>query len=209
MTSEEIEEHNRAFEQASRLVKGEMILDGGRPPLKLSREARVKLDGALHLLARVLELNPKNWSAMWLVGKVHQRLDNYAVAFTFFGRAHEINPTQPDVAREASLCAMSMGHPEDAISYARSAVQSRSNDNGLKANLALAFLLAGRLNDAKTTIESATAGDPSDTVSQTIRDIIEHFIAVGRTPPKTPTALEEYWKLHKQASSDWMGSSKW
>jgi Flp pilus assembly protein TadD len=193
MTPEEIEEHNRAFEQAAQLAKQEIIVDGCQPSSSLQRSARFNMERSLELFTRVLELNPRNWSAMWLVGKVHQRFGDYATAFTWFVQAYKINPSQPDVAREASICAMFLGCSEDAISYAQGALRSRPS-NGLQANLALALLLAGRLGEAKMAIDKATAGDSTDTVAQTVRGMVDHFIAIGRTPPNTTAALEDYWR---------------
>ena len=194
MTRDQVEEHNRAFERAAQLVRGEIILHGHRPPSSPTASVRSKLERALQLFVRVLELNPKNWGAMWLVGKVHQRLGDQSAAFTWFVRAYGVNPSQADVAREASLCAMSLGRSEEAIAYARSAVESQPSNGGLQANMALALLLAGRLDEAKTAIDEATAGGAADTISQTVASMIDHFIAVGRKPPTTTAALEDYWK---------------
>ena len=48
---------------------------------------------------RVLELKPENWSALWIAGKVHQRLGEDEAAFSFFERAYQANPSQPDCMR--------------------------------------------------------------------------------------------------------------
>jgi Flp pilus assembly protein TadD len=152
------------------------------------------LERGIELFARVLELNPKNWSAMWLVGKVYQRFGDQSAAFKWFVRAYEVNPSQIDVAREASLCAMSLGRSEEAISYAHRALESQPSNGGLQANLALAFLLAGQLNAAKTFSDKATASGVTDTISQTVSSMIDHFITVGQKTPITTAALEDYWK---------------
>jgi hypothetical protein len=78
MNPNQIKEHNRAFEQAAQLVKGEIIVHGHQPPCSPTASVRSKLERALHLFARSLELNPKNWSAMWLVGKVGELSANSA-----------------------------------------------------------------------------------------------------------------------------------
>jgi tetratricopeptide (TPR) repeat protein len=196
MTPEQIEEHDRVFEQAVQPVKYEIIVHG-RPQASIDDESlRLKLNQSLRLFDRVLELHPGNWSAMWLVGKVYQRLGNQSTAFTWFVRAHQINPSQPDVAREASLCAMELGRSDDAVFYARGAIECQPSNTGLHANLALAFLLAGRLDEAKSAIHQSVVSNPEDIVSQTVGSMIEHFVATGHKPPGTTSSLENYWKDH-------------
>lgn len=197
MTFDEIEEHNRAFQEGSELVKGGLLLTGSRPPAGVDETCRARLDRALSLFARVLEINPKNWSAMWLAGKVHQRLGDNSAALAWFSQAHRMNPSQVDVAREASICAMSLGRSGDAISYAQDALHTKPSDGGLQANLALAFLLAGRAEEAKTIIERAMMIDPADSVSLTLGHMIDHFVDCGERPPSTTAALDEYWRKRK------------
>jgi Flp pilus assembly protein TadD len=198
MTPDQIEEHNGAFEQAAQLIEGEIITQGHQPTSGATASVRSKLERALQLLARVLELNPANWSAMWLAGKIHQRLGNQSKAFALFVQAYQINQSQPDVAREASLCAMALGRSEEAIHYAQVAFQSQPSNNGLQANLALAFLLAGRLDEAKISIEKVTARSSADAVSKTVRSMIDHLIAAGEKPPNTTAALEDHWRKMRQ-----------
>jgi regulator of sirC expression with transglutaminase-like and TPR domain len=82
MTPDQIEEHDSAFEQAAQIIKGEIIIQGHQPTSSAIPSVRSKLERALQLFARVLELNPRNWSAMWFVGKIHQRLSDQSGAFT-------------------------------------------------------------------------------------------------------------------------------
>ena len=195
-TALEIEEHNRAFQEGSELVRGELQLQEARQSENADQPARAKLEQALRLFARVLEINPENWSAMWLVGKVHQRLGDQTTAYAWFRRAYQINPSQPDVAREASICAMFLGRSEEAITYASSALQNKPPNSSLQANLALALLLAGRLDEARTAIQKAIASDPADKASKTIENMIRHFLTCGKRPPSTTASLEDYWQKH-------------
>jgi hypothetical protein len=69
MTEAQISEHNRAFEEAAAIVQNEIALHE-RPDMPAPGWwLRRRLRRALSLFARVLELNPENWSAMWLMGK--------------------------------------------------------------------------------------------------------------------------------------------
>ena len=193
LTEQQRLEHNNVFDAASTLIQDEIPLHERPqlpPPGWLLRR---KLNRALKLFDRALELKPDNWSAMWLVGKVHQRLGDQTTALSWFERAYQENPSQPDVAREASMCAMDAGRNDTAIVFAHRATQIEPANAGLHANLALAYLLAARIPDAKGSIERSIAADPADQISQTINTIIMHFAANGRTPPTTPPSLLDYW----------------
>lgn len=199
MTEAQRIEHDRVFEEASALVTNELLLHD-RTPLPLPGWwLRRKLKRALSLFDRVLSLKPDNWSAMWLVGKTHQRLGDVTSALSWFERANQVNPSQPDVAREASLCAMEIGRGDAAVAFANRAVQVEPDSAGLHANLALAYLLAGRIDEASRSIRHSLSSDPSDTISHTINAIVEHFSENGHTPPKLTSELQNYWRKHRVA----------
>ena len=199
ITDQQRLEHNQAFEEASALIKDEIPLHERQHMSKPGWFLHRRLNRALALFDRVLKLNPENWSAMWLVGKIHQRLGDYSAALSWFERAYQENPSQPDVAREASLCAMDVGRHDAAIVFAHRAAQIEPANAGLHANLALAYLLAARIPDAQASIERSIAGDPADKISQTINAVINHFATNGRTPPTTTPALLDYWRKSRAA----------
>jgi tetratricopeptide (TPR) repeat protein len=199
MNNDLIPEHNRLFKEASTIIQGQIPLNGQpelpSPNWLLAR----KLRHAVALYKRVLDMNPTNWSAMWLIGKVHQRFRELPEALTWFERSHQANPSQPDVVREASICAMEIGSAEKAIEYSLCAAQLKPSDTGLRANLALAYLLAGRTTEAQKSINEALAAGPTDKISQTIASMIGHFATNGRVPPTTTQALLKYWERERRA----------
>ena len=197
LTEQQRLEHNKAFEDARAIVKNE-IFTHERPLIpKPGWLLRRKLNHALSLFDRVLELNPENWPAMWNVGKVHQRFGDNATALSWFERAYQVNPSQPDIAREAALCAMEIGQHDAAIIFAHRSVQIQPTNGGRHANLALAYLLANRISDAQTSIDTALAADSADKISQSIKAVIQHFATNGGTPPTTAPALVKYWKKNR------------
>jgi len=199
MTEQQRLAHNKLFKKASAIVNDEIQFHD-RPPLpQPGWWLRYRLKRALSLFERVLGLAPENWSAMWLAGMVHKRLGDKVAALALFERAYQVNPSQPDVAREASLCAMDIGRGDAAVVYAHRATQIEPECGGLHANLALACILAGRIDEAQRSIERSLAADASDTISQTIRGIVQHFAANGRTPPKTTAELQNYWHRNRAA----------
>jgi tetratricopeptide (TPR) repeat protein len=198
-TEQRRQEHEQCFKEASNLIMNEIPLHD-RPPLpKPGWFLRRKLKRAISLFERVLQLNPENWAAMWLTGKVYQRLADIPTALIWFERAYQINPSQPDIAREASMCAMDIGQHDAAIVFAHRATQIEPNNAGLHANLALAYLLAGHLDKAQAGIERSLAIDQADKISMTLKAIVLHFVANQQKPPTTTPALQLYWQKNRKA----------
>jgi len=189
-------EHNRLFLEAVAVVKNEIPTSQqphlSKPGWFLAR----KLNRAIDLFKRSLQLNPQNWNAMWFIGKVQQRLRNWDEARVYLERAFQSNPTQPDSAREASICAMELGQTDEAIRLAQSALGLDPTNAGLGANLALAYLLADRLGDARAAIDNASTCDNVDPISETVRAMIQHFAAHSRVPPNSTGSLVTYWHRH-------------
>jgi tetratricopeptide (TPR) repeat protein len=200
MTPSQLEEHNRLCKEAVQIATSEIIIQGHRRLPEPGSSVRSKLDHALQLFSRVIDLNPDNWSAMWFVGKIHQRYGDQSAALEWFARAHNLNSKQVDVLREASICAMELGRSKEAISYASSALDLRPSDAGLQSNLALAFLLAGRLDEAKQSIKRATVEGPADPIVKTLSQMIEHFVVASwLRPPSTTKELLTYWARRRRS----------
>ena len=122
---------------------------------------------------------------MWAIGKVYQRLGDQDAALEWFTRAHAINPSHPDVAREAGIAALDLGRVEEALAFCLAAVASHPDDPGLVCNLALAHCLAGQDTDALRCVAEAADRDPSDTMTATVNHFISQ-VAAGKTPrPRT------------------------
>src|SRR5205823_1792956 len=139
-----------------------------REPAPLDDDGRRRLDEAISLFDEVVRINPKNWAALWLLGKVYQRLGEYEKGLAAFARSHEIRPDQPDVAREASIAAMDLGRPEEAVVYCEQALRAEPDDPGLRANLALALLFSGKPQEAHAVAEEALRRNPADEISARI-----------------------------------------
>src|SRR5262249_32236511 len=71
--------HNQLYKEACALTEGLIHLHD-QPAAELDGAGRQRLERAIPLFQEVLQINPQNWSAMWLLGKVYQRLGDYAQA---------------------------------------------------------------------------------------------------------------------------------
>jgi tetratricopeptide (TPR) repeat protein len=185
--------YERMYNEATDFAMKEIHLHDRRMP-RAGWWLRFKLRKAARMLEEVVRAYPESYSSMWMLGKIQERLENQEGYFTWLARSYETNPSQPDVAREASMAAMNLGRHDDAIAYAHRAAQVDPNDPGLKSNLALAYLLAGKTIQAQEPIAQALAANPTDKISQTVAEMIAHFASKGTTPPSTTQALTDYWR---------------
>lgn len=182
-TEAEISRHNSLYEKGWELTKGRFYFhrEGitGRP----GWWARRKLLEALRCFQQALEINTENWSSMWALGKIYQRLGEHEISLHWFSKAHKINPAQPDVAREAGLAALDCGESSLAIQLCSSAVHSNPDDIGLIANLALAYMLHGDDADAVACARRAVALDPEDEVSRNAMKYVQEVADGQRARP--------------------------
>jgi tetratricopeptide (TPR) repeat protein len=174
--------HGELYKQACRLIEG-LILLSNEEPQPLDPLQRQRLEDAIPLFIEVVAINPGNWAAMWMLGKVYQRLGEYQHGLTWFSRAHRVNSDQPDVAREASIAAMDLGRAEEAIPFCERAIETNPDDAGLRANLALALLFSGKPGEARTVAQEALARDPADKITAHIVRIIEEVVGGNRPCP--------------------------
>jgi tetratricopeptide (TPR) repeat protein len=174
--------HNKLYKEAQVLIEGLLLL-GDAAPTPLSSSARQRLNKAIALYKEVIEIRPGNWAAMWLLGKVHQRLEDSASALHWFSRAHRTNPDQPDVAREAAIAAMESDCPSDAVAFCERAIEANPHDAGLQANLALALLFSDKPKEAQVVAKEALDQAPLDPITKRILKVIDEVLAGVRPCP--------------------------
>lgn len=181
MTKDELRaEHDRLYREASSALYP-LVEFHGKPIPELAAEQEGALRRGLTLFDRVLRINPRNWPAMWLMGKGFQRLGDFENALRWFAQAHEINPTHPDVLREAAIAAMELGRPNEAVPFCERAIEAKPNDPGLRANLALATLFCGDAARAESLAAEALRRDPDDNITRRIADVCRDVL-LGKRP---------------------------
>jgi tetratricopeptide (TPR) repeat protein len=185
LTPEQTERHNELYRQGWALIEGEFLAGEDAPQRRPYPGwlARRRLRRAATCFQKALELAPDNWSAMWAIGKIHQRLTELPQALAWFERAFAANPNQPDVAREAGIVATQLGAGADAVRFSRAAVAANPDDPGLVANLALALLIHGQVSEAQRAAIDACARAPHDSVSRTVDRIVKEVASGARPVP--------------------------
>ena len=171
------------YREACDLIDGLLILQNAEPP-PLEPSERERLRQAIQRFEQLIRQAPGHWPALWLLGKVHQRLGSFERGLECFAEAHRINPHHPDVAREASIAAMDAGQPERAIAFCERAIAVKPSDAGLLANLALAQLFSGRPAEASATADEALRQSPSDEITAMIAMVARQVLDGDRPCPR-------------------------
>lgn len=187
-TQSEADRHNALTEKGWALTEGRLVFHGEEPVGRPGWYTRWQLRRAVRCFERALDINPEGWSSMWALGKIHQRLGEQEIAFGWFAKAHGLMPNHPDVAREAGIAALDLGHAEAALALCRAAVTSSPDDPGLVCNLALAHCLAGDDAEAVRCVTEAAERDPADTVTANVQQFIGEVASGKRARPRS---LEE------------------
>jgi len=183
-------EHNKYVKEAGDLITPYMRIHGVPEKPTNTSKARADINRGIVLLQAVLVYNPTNWSSWWVMGKAHQALGEAEKACDAFGKSYAIQKENPDVAREYMFECLEIGRTAEAISAAEHAVSLSPKDAGLHANAALAYTLAGRITDAQASISKSLQIDPNDSISLTLRRIVQEIADGRRRQPHTMRELE-------------------
>jgi tetratricopeptide (TPR) repeat protein len=177
------------FSRAVELVEGRLMMGGVRWS-RLDENGRRPLLEAVALLKQATERDTSAFPSWWMLGKVHQRLGDYERAHEAFGRALEADPNHVDGCREYVSSSLDVGRAQSALPVAERACSLRPGDVGLRANLALAQLFAGKAEDASRTIEDALRTDPQDAITKALAALIAAVRDGRRALPRTLAELE-------------------
>jgi hypothetical protein len=77
----------------------------------------------------------------------------------------------------------------EAVKAADQAIHFNSNDAGLYANLAIAFLISGENDEAERSIEKSIEMAPDDEISKHVHRIVKEVVVGKRKQSKTMSAL--------------------
>jgi Flp pilus assembly protein TadD len=152
--------------------------------------ARWRLKKAVRCFEQALAIHPGSWESMWGMGKVHRRLGDDRQALDWFSRAWQIRPGQPDMAREAGLAALILDQPELARAYSEAAIQADPEDIGLYANLSLACILMGDLDEARACLDEGLGRRPGDPFALDISRVIAGIRSGTYEAPRTIRDLQ-------------------
>ena len=188
-SSPQMQEHNRLFQEGSSLVSSHMQL-ADRPTGDVDpNKVRTELERGIELLRQAAAINPANWSAHWIIGKGHQALGDSESAYEAFGKSFELHKGDANVAREYMFECLNLGHAEKGIYAARHATKLEPDNPGLVANLALALLIGGELEEAAEIVQQAIDLAPDDEITRNVQKVISAVRTGSRPQPKTMSDL--------------------
>ncbi|MCI5120119.1 MAG: hypothetical protein D3908_02800 [Candidatus Electrothrix sp. AUS4] len=171
-TQTEADHHNALVKRAGELIEDLLFTRDAYPPRPLNQLNRGRLREAIRCYKYALEINPAGWRSMWFIGKSYQRLGDHATSLEWFTRAYMLNPTDPNMAREAGLAALDCGEAKTALRFCQTAVDSKPDDYGLVCNLALAHMLCGNDDAAVQCATRAVEADPTDKISANVQKLV-------------------------------------
>ena len=189
LTEAEAAEYTEAYQRGSDLLEKHIDLQDQESVPSEGREAEVR--EGIRLLQRAVAIQTASWPAHWLIGKGHQALGDQQRAYEAFRQAARLSQKNADVARELSLECLHLGRHAEAVTAARLAMQIKRSDPGLQANLALALLLAGEIDEALDQAEQAAARSPEDEINRNLLAIIREVKEGRRRQPATLAEVEE------------------
>ena len=184
LTDDQAEQHDAAYRRGWKLAEPHMLLGSADASDRLRRGARRNLNKAIEVFHQALAIAPDNWATFWGLGKAYQRLGQAADSLTAFQAAFRLNPTHPDVAREAAAAALAVGDGPNAIQYCLAAIEAAPDDASLIANLALAYLVYGDVDRAASSAREAVRRNPDDESSRRNLGLIRDVQAGLRDAPK-------------------------
>lgn len=191
------------FRTAAEVVRKHFVHPGAPA---LSGPAAAEVSRAAGLLEKVVSEAPDWWNAQWYFGKSQLALGNYTKAYEAFRHAYRIKQDVEPILRELAGTCLELRRFDEAVEVAQAAVTLDPGNAESLGNLAVAFLLAGRLVPARKAINAATKIAPNDRINQTISRVLLE-VETGRreqpqslrdltkpAPPKTRSWFKRFWK---------------
>jgi tetratricopeptide (TPR) repeat protein len=179
ITDFSIEKHDEYYQKGFACIDPYVQLHG-RPEKRPDKD---KIKEGLKYLDAVTKINPRNWAAFWLKGKAYQALKYPQSAYNEFKKAFDIEKENADVARELMIEALNLGKGEEGVEIGKYALSLKPNNTGLMANLGLAYLINGEIDNAEDIVKKAINLDTFDEISKQILDIILEVKSGKRPQP--------------------------
>lgn len=168
------------FEKAGPMVTANLRNPGA--PVDTSKA--VVLQRAIEMLEIIAEKAPGNWRVCWLLGKAWHALGHSDRAHAWLNQAFEHEKEETVIPRELSGICLELGRAAEAARVSEHAVGCEPDSPELIGNLAVAYLIDGRIKEAEMTIQAALRRNPKDQVNQTLQRLIAEVSKGRRAQPK-------------------------
>ncbi|WP_372896672.1 tetratricopeptide repeat protein [Stieleria sp.] len=176
------------FRKSADVVLGNMRHPGQPPP---SEDVQQAIREAIGRLQRLVSQRDDAWRVWFLLGKAWHAVDRIPRAIQALERALEVvDEPQTIIYKELAGVLLADGDTERACQTGEKAVALAPDDVELLGNLSIAYLLDGRVEIARKTLEHALTICCDDTTNQFVMEKITAVLE-GRLPrPRTLAELE-------------------
>lgn len=142
LSNESAEEfHNRLYKEAYSLMSPYLCFQDMKSKNPATYHGSRELSQGITKMRTVVDMNPWNWAAFWILGKGYQAQGRSYEACDAFSRAYAVQEQNAEVAQEYMVECLHVGKTKKAVDLAHAALQLRPDEAGLKANLALCLLI--------------------------------------------------------------------
>jgi tetratricopeptide (TPR) repeat protein len=150
------------------------------------------------LALQAVQLNPDDYLAHWVLGRLYSYMGKHAQSLAEFGRALCINPNDADVLADFADFLVYCGRAEEALKHCQRAIRLNPNcPDWYWWNLGFTYFHLGRYKEALESLEHMTSLD------QAGRLLAAVYAHLGRLNEARFEA-EEFMKVNPQFSiSEW------
>jgi tetratricopeptide (TPR) repeat protein len=119
-------------------------------------------DGAIAILKEVLEGNPKDVNALYLIGVSYAKNQMYPEAVDALTKVTELAPKFPPAYFELAVCYQQQGEAEKALDYYQKTLELDPNNPDAAYNSGLILFGMNRVDEALVNFEKALSLRPDD-----------------------------------------------
>jgi tetratricopeptide (TPR) repeat protein len=134
----------------------------------LPEEVIKSVKRAIQLLERVISINPQGWYGLFLLGTYYKLLSNLESAYIAFRRAYTYQKEEKNVGICLVETCIALGRGHEAVRINIELINHFPQDLGLRANLSLALLIDGYVDQAVDVIENVLHYDPNDPITRNL-----------------------------------------
>ena len=135
-------------------------------------------DQAAAICRDVLQSNPRQFEALYLLGFAHMRMKKFEDAERLIGEALTLNPSQADAHYNRGCALQELDRPAEAIAAFESALRLNPDYIDAAFNRATSLLRLRRFEDAGMALSMLARGTPHD--QQVWHNLGEALMGVGR-----------------------------
>lgn len=176
--------NNEKIKFNSLYIKATNLLNGKIDCYKLlSTLDKIKIMEAIALFKECINIYPFSWQSHWAIGKAYQAIEEQNMALEWFEMAKKIDNFNVNILRECTLQSLRLGLKEQAIEYAKAALELDFNNDGLHSNYALALLINKKGKEALLEINKALSINGNNQINKNIFNLIKAILDGKKTYP--------------------------